>query len=237
MTYGFIIAAGNQSRFNSELPKALVPIGISNTPLLHYNISLMREYCDYVYVVCSHSNKEYFDQYNKIYNDANLIAINSGLGCGDAVYKALCNVVIAFGDRCFIQWGDSIQKKSTYDKVLDYNTYSSVVIPCTVEDSPYVQIKPNGESRVKVLFSKFGDAITRGYHDLSLFYCNCRELYRAMGSVVSTHYNGVDYDMSNREYSFLDTFNLTDITVDVLDVGEVGSNSFNTVEDLTNLEV
>lgn len=237
MTYGFIIAAGNQSRFNSELPKALVPIGSSNTPLLHYNISLMREYCDYVYVVCSHSNKEYFDKYNKIYNDANLIAIDSGLGCGDAVYKALCNVVIAFGDMCFIQWGDSIQRKSTYDKLLDNDSISSVIIPCTIEDSPYVQIKPNGDGRVKVLFSKFGDDVTRGYHDLSLFYCNCLELYQVMEIVVLTHFNGEDYDMSNLEYSFLDTFNITDITVDVLDVGEVGSNSFNTVEDLTNLEV
>lgn len=237
MTYGFIIAAGNQSRFNSELPKALVLVGNSNTPLLHHNISLMKEYCDYVYVVCSHSNKEYFEKYNETYNDANLIVIKSGLGCGDAVYKALWDVDIAPNDRCFIQWGDSIQRKSTYDKVLEYDTHLSVVIPCTVEDSPYVQIKPNGEGRVKVLFSKFGDPVSRGYHDLSLFYCNCWDLFKATETIVSFWYNGVDYDMTNREYSFLDTFNFTDITVGALDVGEVGSNSFNTVEDLTNLEV
>ena len=237
MTYGFIIAAGNQSRFNSELPKALVPVGNSGVPLLHRNISLMREYCDYVFVICSHINKEYFENYNATYGDANLIAIDSGLGCGDAVYKALWSVEIAPNDRCFIQWGDSIQLKSTYDKVLEYATNSSVVIPCTIEDSPYVQIKPNGKGRVKVLFSKFGDAITRGYHDLSLFYCNCLDLFKATETVVSAWYNGVDYDMNNREYSFLDTFNFTDISVEALDVGEVGSNSFNTVEDLTNLEV
>jgi hypothetical protein len=237
MIYGFIIAAGNQSRFNSELPKALVSVGNSGVPLLHYNITMMNKYCDKVFVVCSHKNKVYFTAYNSVYNDANLIVIDSGLGCGDAIYKALCNVDIYPNDRCFIQWGDSIQKKSTYDKVAEYATYSSVVIPCTIEDSPYVQIKPDGENRVKVLFSKFGDPITKGYHDLSLFYCNCYDLFKAMESIVTSWYNGVDYNMNNREYSFLDTFNYTDISVDILDVGEVGLNSFNTVEDLINLEV
>jgi hypothetical protein len=236
MTYGFIIAAGNQSRFHSELPKALVPVGNSNIPLLYFNVKMMREYCDKVFVVCSITNRPYFDDYNNSgYGVVDLIEIESGIGCGDAVYKALNHIPFYNDfDRCYIQWGDSIQLKDTFDKLSSYATYRSVLLPCTIEDFPYVQIVPTASS-VKVRFSKLGDKTERGYHDLSLFLCNCVDLKENMRDIVNQYYNGTNYDLRNNEFSFLDVFNYSYITAEIVDVGGVPANSFNSIEDLNKL--
>ena len=81
LLYGLIIAAGNQTRFNYDIPKALVKINDVN--LLDLNINYMKSYVDKIYVVCSFNNDKYFS------NDINKIVIESGKGCGDAVMKAL----------------------------------------------------------------------------------------------------------------------------------------------------
>ena len=234
MIYGFIIAAGNQSRFKSDIPKALATI--SDVPILHFNISLMREYCDKVYVVCSNSNRNYFEEYNKLgYAFADLIEINSGLGCGDAVYKALKHITkFNTCDKCYIQWGDSLQCVETFDLLSSHSSDKSVLIPCTTEKTPYVQIIPNSNS-VSVHFSKFGDVISAGYHDLSLFYCNCLDLKENLEFMVDKYFNGVNYNLRGNELSFLDVFNYTPITSEVVDAGEVPMNSFNSIEDLNKL--
>ena len=55
MIIGFIIAAGKQTRFNSEKPKALAMFGDHSA--LDHNCDLMQRYCDEIYVVCSKYNK------------------------------------------------------------------------------------------------------------------------------------------------------------------------------------
>lgn len=81
LIYGLIISAGNQSRFKSTTPKALVNLGDFN--LLDINISEMKPYVDKIYIVCSYNNEFYFSNYK------NRIVIESGKGCGDAVMQAL----------------------------------------------------------------------------------------------------------------------------------------------------
>ena len=49
MIYGLIIAAGKQSRFESDIPKALVPY--KGRRLLDINVDIMKSVCDVVYVV------------------------------------------------------------------------------------------------------------------------------------------------------------------------------------------
>ena len=99
MIYGFIIAAGNQTRFNSSVPKALSKLG--NKTCLDYTISKLENICDKVFVVCSKDKENYFLNYN-------IISIESGLGCGDAILKTLRKFNFNSNDSCFIQWGDSI---------------------------------------------------------------------------------------------------------------------------------
>ena len=48
-TYGLIIAAGNQTRFDSVTPKALVEY--NGRKLLDINIEVMNHFCDKVYPV------------------------------------------------------------------------------------------------------------------------------------------------------------------------------------------
>ena len=110
MIYGLIIAAGKQSRFNSEVPKALVPY--KGKPLLETNIERLRKYCNIVYVVCSPENKQWFSKYDKI-------VIKSGLGCGDAVYNALVSLPpVSIDDSVFIQWGDCAVDPQVYAECL-----------------------------------------------------------------------------------------------------------------------
>ena len=156
LIYGLIIAAGNQTRFKTDIPKAIMPI--NNTTLLDINIKSMSKYTDKIYVVCSYNNKNYFDNYNTI-------VINSGKGCGDAVLKALEN--LSNDNDCYIKWGDSLHLDDIYNNM---NINSKMIIPVRYEKNPYVQIIANKNNKIeKVLFSKYGENITDGYHDLSIF--------------------------------------------------------------------
>lgn len=227
MVYGLIICAGKQSRFKSETPKALVDV--NGKTLLERNMSALEKFCDRVFVVCSFENEAHFKLDNKI-------VIESGKGSGDAVWKALERLDVKKDDTCFVMWGDSMQSEATFS-ALKENYAGTTLIPCQIEEKPYVQITKNGKGGVNVLFSKFGDKITRGFHDLSVFYCNAVDLLKGMrafrrkfldesGNYVHKH---------NNEMEFLDVFNDTDIKADILEFKDGQDFSFNTIEQLEEL--
>ena len=225
MIYGFIIAAGNQKRFKSDIPKALYKIaGIS---LLDRNIENLNQYCDKVFVVVSKLNYNYFKNYN-------CIIIDSGHGCGDAVFHCLEQLSFNEEDTCFIVWGDSLSSKYTIKHCIE-NYSGQVVIPCVYEEDPYVSISQVGDT-VSVLFSKYGEKTKNGYHDLSIFYGNCKVLFENL----QKHYNIVtssgDYiHKHGNEMQFLDIFN--DLKVPAKIITEyVKSLSFNTLEEYYSLE-
>lgn len=235
MTYGFIIAAGNQTRFNSNIPKALSKIG--NKTLLDINIENMSKYCDKVYVVCSFNNKDYFMNYNRI-------IIDSGYGCGDAVLKALDHVDKKPHDRCFIQWGDSITDLHVYDSLKKgLSKWSDIVVACKYEKDPYVKINISHHTSMNfsidsVEFSKFGEISSDGLHDLSIFYGRvnsiltyCRDFYSKFFDKDRYRYN---HKHAN-EFNFLDVFNDTDIIGNVVIVDSVNCYSFNTEEEYNKM--
>ena len=103
MRVGFILTAGKQSRFDSQIPKALSRYnGLS---ILDINIDIMKHYCDDIYVVCSDINKKYFYKYK-------IIVTKKNMGCGDTVTKAIDYYINEYkpsnNTECIIQWGDSI---------------------------------------------------------------------------------------------------------------------------------
>ena len=199
MIYGLIFSAGNQKRFELETPKALIPLG--SKPLLKHNIEHLYSYCNRIFVVCSDSNKDYFEDYDKI-------VITSGKGCGDAVLSALDELPLIKGDKCFIQWGDSYCNFEVVKRTfMQGMTSDCVVIPCETVDNPYVQLEQFGD-RISVKFSKYDEITNKGFHDLSLFFgdaCyikDCLEEYKRQifksGNYIHKHGN---------EMEFLDLFN------------------------------
>ena len=57
--------------------------------------------------------------------------------------------------------------------------HGDAIIPCIYEEKPYVKLIQRN-SLVKVLFSKYGDYISSGYHDMSLFLCQVNKLYDSL---------------------------------------------------------
>lgn len=226
MIYGLIISAGNQRRFASEKPKALLDTPIGET-LLDLNMANMHEVCDLVYVVCSTQNQSWFDTPDKI-------VIDSGKGCGDAVMKALKQLPLKADDKVFIQWGDSYHKVSLY-RLLQDRYMGKFLIPCQEEDNPYVWIISERRG-VKVYFSKYGETCTSGYHDLSLFYGNALELLSYLeefrdqiekdGNYIHKHGN---------EMQFLDVFNETVMPAAIIEVSDYQGFSFNTIDEFQKI--
>ena len=228
MIYGFIIAAGNQTRFNSDTPKALSKI-TGEVTCLDFNINRMRGVCDKIYVICSKEKEKYFENYK------DRIAIESGKGCGDAVLQTLKSFEFEDNDCCFIQWGDSLIDPTSYFTVKHmYSGNIDVNIACRLEKSPYVKITQDlFTDFVTVEFSKFGEVNGSGFHDLSLFYGNCKKILKYCEEFYKVFYNEDHYEHKHgNEFNFLDVFNDTNITGNIVVFDEnIKAYSFNTEEE------
>jgi len=234
--FGLILAAGNQNRFLSDKPKALSDY--KGECLLDHNIKELSKVCEKVYVVCSTNNEHYFD------NKYNKIIIESGYGSGDAILSALDQIKPNFRDKCVIQWGDSISHDDIISKTFDPKDlgFYGIVIPCVYEEHPYVQFIQKSGISVKVLFSKFDEPVSSGYHDISIFYCNAFHIYHYLRTYKMWILNPeLDekkkyiYPEHGDEMEFLDILNYTDITAKLKIVEDYKDLSFNTIEELEQI--
>jgi hypothetical protein len=200
---------------------------IGERTLLDINISNMKTVCDEVYVVTSKDNTKWFTQgYNEL-------IINSGMGCGDAVMRALSLLDLDKNDTVFIQWGDSLCEVSLLE-LLENSYTDKWIIPCAYEESPYVQIIGT-ETGVQVHFSKYGEDVSAGYHDLSLFYGNASAMLDSLTDLHHKYFKDGQYvHPHGNELTFLDVFNETDLPVSLLPT-IFSSFSFNTVQEFTKL--
>ena len=226
MTYGLIFSAGKESRFKSDVPKSLSRY--KNTTVLDHNIEILSEYCDAIFVVCSNDNKSFFDNYNTI-------TIDSGFGCGDAVLKALTKIDFTPYDKCFIQWGDCIAHRCVVNQICGMSCDDRVIIPCTIEDLPYVEIMQIDEN-ISVRFKKYNEHTNRGYHDFGLFYFSPAYLFTYLRIFsISISIDDKYIHKHGNEMQFLDVFNETDIKGKVVEINDCNTISFNTIEELANL--
>lgn len=225
--YGLIIAAGKQSRFKKDTPKALITI--NGKCLLDITIDHLNNFCEQVFVVCSNENEHFFS------NSYNKIVIESGLGSGDAIYKAIKCLEYTSNDRVFIQWGDSIINKDLYSYLLEIED-DKCLIPCVKEENPYVEIVQVTNNNICALFSKYGDKISSGFHDMSLFLCNIEKLYEYSSKFIKEYYDSDKKSykhIHNNEFEFLDIFNDTNLKAHIVEIPqELKTQSFNTVEEL-----
>lgn len=222
MIYGLIIAAGNQTRFDCETPKALMEY--KGKTLLDINFENLEKVCDSVIVVTSIQNEFQFTGYPRI-------CIKSGKGCGHAVMEALKVLPLRKADTVFVQWGDSINTVTLYDAMIR-NFYGPCIIPCVYEDKPYVQIIQTGTDKVKVLFSKYEEQTYPGWHDCSTFYGNAKVMLKYLKKLSKFAFS---LDKHGNEMQFLDVFNYTDITAEVMPVVGYKAFSFNTKEEYLKL--
>lgn len=236
MRYGIILAAGNQSRFSSDIPKAL---GMLNGKcLLDINIEHMSRYVDEVYLVTSTSNNFFFEDFK---DKVNILTIESGFGCGDAVLKSLSLLDLQKDDSVFLIWGDSVQNNNIlYEECLNnYNNF--FIIPLEYQNNPYVDFILSNNKVKNILFTKYGNIITEGHHDYSLFYFNGLYVKSFLVQLYNKYFNiqQNSYSVPNRknELLFLDLFNLDlNIDAEVVIIENVSSNnSFNTIDELNKL--
>jgi choline kinase len=233
--FGLILAAGNQNRFLSDKPKALADY--KGECLLDHNIEELSKVCEKVYVVCSTTNEHYFD------NKYNKIIVESGYGSGDAILSALDQIRPTFRDKCIIQWGDSISHNDIISKSFDAKELGvyGIVVPCVYEEHPYVQFIQQSNLSIKVLFSKFDEPVSAGYHDISIFYCNAFQIYHNLNTYKMWILNPEPgdkkyiYPEHGDEMEFLDILNHTDITAKLKIVEDYKDLSFNTIEELEQI--
>lgn len=235
---GLILSAGQQTRFDSYLPKSLMKYNLDNT-VLDINIKTMSKFCDQIYVVTNKENDNLL--YNTIvnkYNNVTQISINSGLGDGHAVLESLKSIKFKNNDKMFLVWGDSIQDDERLF-VATQNAYNNMfTLPLRYEKNPYVQFVVDYGIVRKVKFKKYNDNIEDGYHDYSLF------LFKPtlMLNVLTLHHKKYwkeeekKYIYRNNELVFLDVINeyqdkLFPYTVIIDTVGSTSMNSYNTIDE------
>lgn len=230
MTIGFIIAAGKQTRFGSDTPKALMEY--QGEKIVERSLRILRKYCDTAFVVTSHENDELFKKAGIMHT----LPIESGFGCGDAVYKGVKMMLdrkegLSF--KSLICWGDTILDEEVVEKTLEHN---GNIVPCETVDNPYVEIKKFDDEYLNVKFSKYGEKTYNGFHDLSLFLLDAKELVDASEKFREKYFDGTEYThIHGNEFTFLDLFRERYLKGKILPIESTTSKSFNTVEEFEQL--
>lgn len=248
---GIILAAGKQTRFCTEIPKALHPYKDSN--IIKTNIDIMSKYTTDINVITSKTNYDYFIQPQyKIPADVKILSIASGYGCGDAVLKSL-EKIFNRENRAFLIWGDSIQTNSDlYEICYDNFNDCDMLIPVVKEDSPYVKIiTDDNDIVIDVQYSKYSGKLSAGFHDLSFFMFNLintknilNDMKNLLWNKYYEKYNNTNCFLPyrNNELIFLDIILYTNLfknrykikAVDVTDYN-IKSRSFNSVEEYNEI--
>lgn len=232
---GLIIAAGKQTRFKSEIPKALQKLNNEET-ILDHNINVLNQVCNTVYVVNSFYNKKWFKSYNQI-------TINSGLGSGHAIGEAIKTLKTDLNESVIIIWGDSIQDKDLCEEMIKHykSNYCDkdveMLVPTEKINNPYTHFEVDNRDYIqKVLFKKYEAVPDFGNHDLSIFLIpNIGKLCKYINEYNNKFFRVNKYtNKDNGEFEFLDLFNYTKINGQIYESG-CKSQSFNTIDEYNKL--
>jgi len=199
-----IIAAGNASRMG-YLPKAASIINgksnLTNTCEKAYDIF------DKILVFSNYKNHDlYTNILEPLKEKVEVVAIRSGMGCGDAVLKAfedLESVSPAWKYEYTICWGDthfpdsSLLKETANLKTND----THLIIPVVKEENPYVWFDHDGPDIIRAMFSKRGEKRKVGYHDQSIFRVSY-DIIRDLGTMKNVYWRQDRYQYD--ELIFLD---------------------------------
>lgn len=246
MTYTMILAAGKQTRFESDIPKCLYPYkGDPRYTILEKNIETAHAYGTQVMVVVNieNDNSKIYDIVNRI-NKKNtymlgvglyVIEIKSGKGTGHAIYETLKNLIINNNDKCFLMWGDSIQDK--LDLYVEcYQGYNGIMtVPLRKEEKCYMKFDVDEDTYLITGAHKPIEPIL-GYHDYSFFLFNMSHMFNMLSVYVSmstsTIYNNIQLQP---EIDFIQLFNFCPNVFNVILPEFSSINAFNTIEEYEKL--
>lgn len=175
----YIVAAGDGSRININIPKAL--ICISGEPCLTTTLRRIGAGFNRIFVVTNelveHQWHSYFrnlrldnpDIAERVVN----LPIKSGLGDAHATLQGLLCAEQSnnVSDEVVVAWGDVFfQNSQIVAELLATQSRGSGLLPVMLEQNPYVSLIVN--ERMQCLsadFSKHGEMNQSGFHDQSIF--------------------------------------------------------------------
>jgi len=177
----YIIAAGNGSRLNATLPKALV--WIRDEPCITTTLRQLAGKFDKIFVVTNvlmrHEWERYFhhlgDVHPRIACRTLNLSIESGLGDGHATLQGLLAAEQAsaqpLAEDVVIAWGDAFfPHAEIIDELLAQPMQGSGLFPVVYKRNPYVSMLADQEMRCAgVDFSKYGESHASGLHDQCVF--------------------------------------------------------------------
>lgn len=163
-----ILAAGNQTRFEDDKPKALMPI--NGSTVIDLNINRLRNFVDTILIVASYSNSHYFE-YLKQYGSVEIIEVEAGGGTGMSLARAKNDILSYDSDNYILLWSDAI---NTHPKILsDFVSMPKnvFVVPTVEEKNPYVEFIQDYNMSIRdIKFKKLKEETSdKGLHDLSIF--------------------------------------------------------------------
>lgn len=246
----YIIAAGNGSRLNAALPKALVPI--RDEPCITTTLRQIAPKFDKVFVVTNvltrHEWDRYFQHlgnaYPQIARHTWNLPIRSGLGDGHATLQGLlaaertCEQPVA--DDVVIAWGDAFFRHAQIiDELLEQPLHGAGLFPVVHESNPYVSLLVDEEMRCAgVDFSKYGESHLHGLHDQSVFRFVRSRLKASLQDLHNSLWKKSRYVTPGGELSLLYTVHHLYNTGDPVRAYETRypTMSFNTVEEILAIQ-
>jgi bifunctional N-acetylglucosamine-1-phosphate-uridyltransferase/glucosamine-1-phosphate-acetyltransferase GlmU-like protein len=215
----YIVAAGNGSRMNVKLPKALVPI--TDEPCLTTTLQQISDKFRRVFVITNVLAREawqdYFGtlevEYPELASRIINLPIVSGLGDGHATLNGLIAAeeaegAIALAQDIVVAWGDVFfQYAEIIDELLTARPAGSGLLPAVHEQNPYVALLVNEQMQcVSADFAKLGESHTAGFHDQSVFRFSRHRLKMSLAEIHNALWKGRCYISPGGELSLLYSF-------------------------------
>jgi molybdopterin-guanine dinucleotide biosynthesis protein A len=245
----YVIAAGNGSRINSDVPKALIAIG--GEPCLTNTLRLIGGHFRTIFVVTNALMRDNWDPYFRQLSSScpGLVGrvvnlpITSGMGDGHATLVALRaaseirrslvsqEVVVIWGDAYFIN-------DRLIGELLAMEFRGSGLVPAIREYNPYVALLVDSGMRcVAADFSKYGETHASGLHDQSVFRFNRTRLLRSLQVLHECSWKNGRYNTASGELSLLFTFHQLYNSSDPVLVYETPNSTltFNTQEEVLKI--
>lgn len=177
----YIVAAGNGSRLNATLPKALVPI--RDEPCITTTLRQLAGKFRRIFVVTNVLARQEWERYfhhlgahyPRIASRTWNLPIKSGLGDGHATLQGLLAAeetsAQPMAEDIVIAWGDAFfPHAQIVDELLAQPLQGSGLFPVVHEPNPYVAMLADEEMRCAgVDFSKYGESHASGLHDQCVF--------------------------------------------------------------------
>lgn len=247
----YIVAAGNGSRMNAKLPKALVPI--TDEPCLTSTLQQISDKFRRVFVVTNVLAREAWQAYfgtleakhTEIASRVVNLPIASGLGDGHATLNGLVAAEqveggTALAQEIVVAWGDVFfQHAEIIDELLSAGSAGSGLLPAIHEENPYVALLVNEQMQcTSADFSKYGESHTVGFHDQSVFRFARGQLMSSLLEIHNALWKGRRYITPGGELSLLYSFHQLFNAGHPAYVYETHypTLSFNTVEEVASIQ-